>query len=123
MITGGVTADREATIVLEVRGTVAQPASITAVIDTGFTGSLTLPPALINSLALVHIGARRATLADGSRVNVETYEATALWDGQAVDILALAADGDSLVGMSLLYGHTLMIQVVDGGGVTIEALP
>jgi clan AA aspartic protease len=88
MITGGVTADREATIVLEMRGTVAQPAAITAVIDTGFTGSLTLPSALINSLALVRIGARRATLADGSRVNLETYEATVLWDGQTLDVLA-----------------------------------
>jgi clan AA aspartic protease len=123
MITGVVTPGHEATIPLEVRGAHAQQTTVAAVIDTGFTGYLTLPTALMASMAFPRIGVRPATLADGSQVNLEIYEATVLWDGQVRDILALAADGDPLVGMALLYGHTLTIQVVDGGDVTIEALP
>jgi hypothetical protein len=34
-----------------------------------------------------------------------------------------AAETDPLVGMGLLYGHEVRIQAVDGGTVTIEALP
>jgi clan AA aspartic protease len=123
MISGSVTAAREAVIPLEVRGPLSQAAQITAVIDSGFTGWLTLPPPLVAALALHRVGARRATLADGSDVNMDVYESKVLWDGQPLDILALEADGDPLVGMSLLYGSTLTIQVVDGGDVTIVPLP
>jgi clan AA aspartic protease len=123
MITGVVTPGRDATIALDVRSANAQQATVTAIVDTGFTGYLTLPTALMASLAFPRIGVRPATLADGSQVNLEIYDATLLWDGQILNILALAAGGDPLVGMALLYGHTLTIQVVDGGGVTIEALP
>jgi hypothetical protein len=34
-----------------------------------------------------------------------------------------AADTDPLVGMGLLYGYEVRIQAIDGGVVTIEALP
>ena len=43
MITGTVTAEREAVINLQVCDTSGQQYSIEAVIDTGFTGALTLP--------------------------------------------------------------------------------
>jgi hypothetical protein len=38
-------------------------------------------------------------------------------------VLVLAADGGPLVGLSLLYGHRVTLDVVDGGRVSIEALP
>jgi predicted aspartyl protease len=47
MITGVMTANHEATIPLVVHGVHGQQESIDAVLDTGFTGSLTLPPMLI----------------------------------------------------------------------------
>jgi hypothetical protein len=37
--------------------------------------------------------------------------------------LVEAADTDSLVGMALLYGHDLHMQVIEGGSVVIEPLP
>ena len=43
MITGVVNADHEATIQLVIQGDHGQQETIEAVIDTGFTGSLTLP--------------------------------------------------------------------------------
>ena len=35
----------------------------------------------------------------------------------------LYAEPDRLVGMGLLYGYEVRIQAIDGGAVTIEALP
>jgi len=52
MINGNVNTDLEATILLVVQDVNGQPHDIDAVIDTGFSGFLTLPPALIFALGL-----------------------------------------------------------------------
>ena len=66
MITGIVTVEREAVISLTIRGSKGQEHEIEAVIDTGFDGSLTLPPALITALELPWRRRGRALLADGN---------------------------------------------------------
>lgn len=66
MITGVVNSEREAIIHLVVRGPNGQEREIEAVIDTGFTGFLTLPFSLILSLGLIWRGQAQATLGDGS---------------------------------------------------------
>ncbi len=50
MITGIFNVDREATIPLRVSGRNGQEREITAMIDTGFNGYLTMPPAMIAEL-------------------------------------------------------------------------
>jgi predicted aspartyl protease len=60
MITGMVNANREATIRLVVSGPSGQQQEIEAIIDTGFTGFLTLPPALIQALGLAWLCRNRA---------------------------------------------------------------
>jgi predicted aspartyl protease len=52
MITGVVTPFHQATIRLIVRGPTGQAQEIDAVIDTGFDGALSLPPADIAALSL-----------------------------------------------------------------------
>jgi hypothetical protein len=51
------------------------------------------------------------------------YRATVSWEGNDRQIPVLESDGGPLVEMALLYGHELRMQVVDGGLVTIQALP
>ncbi len=123
MIHGVVRAGREATIRLQVQGTQGQETDVQAVLDTGFTGYLTLPTVVIQTLALALQGVRAAVLGDGSTVFLDIYRATALWDDQPRTIQVLAAEGSSLVGMALLHGYQITLQVVDGGTVTIEKLP
>jgi predicted aspartyl protease len=65
----------------------------------------------------------RAVLVDGSEDLFPTYKATVEWNGTPRDIEVDAADSDPLVGMALLAGHELHIQVVAGGAVTVEAMP
>ncbi len=123
MIIGSVNANREATIRLILHGTQGQAQEIEVIIDTGFTGFLTLPLPLIASLGLPWRGPAQAVLADGSLHLFDVYAATVIWDGQARTVEIDAADSEPLVGMSLIYGYDLRIQAVDGGTVTLEALP
>jgi clan AA aspartic protease len=106
---------------LQATGGVRQ--DVDAVIDTGFSGFLTLPTALIASLGLRLRGRAQVTLADGSMVLTNVYTGAVIWDGQPRVIEIDAADTDPLVGMSLLSGFELRIQVVDGGSVSVQPLP
>jgi clan AA aspartic protease len=123
MITGVVTASRQAIIRLTVRGPEGQEQEIDAVIDTGFDGTLTLPPALIATLGLVWRRRGRALLADGSESLFDIYETIVIWDGEPRRIAVDEADIDPLVGMSLLYGYELIVQAIQGGTVIIQPLP
>ena len=122
MITGIVTVTREAVISLMVRGPNGQEQEIEAVIDTGFDGSLTLPLALITALGLPWRRRGRALLADGNDSVFDIYEATVLWDGTARRVSVDEVDVVPLVGMSLLYGYELTVQIVEGGSVRLKPL-
>ncbi len=123
MITGHVTAYREAIISLKVRGPEDRECAIDAVVDTGFNGFLTLPASLTQELGLVWRRRGRAMLADGRDSLFDIYEATVTWNSRPRRIAVDEADCDPLVGMSLLYGCELTVQVVDGGRVVIRPLP
>ena len=51
-------------------------------IDTGFTGHLTLPAEVVRSLALSGRGFVEVELADGSTAALEVYDARVLWRGR-----------------------------------------
>jgi clan AA aspartic protease len=123
MISGIVTSEREAFILLVVHGPAGQEEEIAAVIDTGFDGSLSLPSATIARLGLTWRRRGRALLADGSESVFDIHEAVVMWDGRPFRIAVDAADMIPLVGMSLLDGHELTIQIRPNGVVTIKPLP
>ena len=120
MIRGAVNAAYEPIIRLVVRGPSGQSREIEAIVDTGFNGYLTLPPALASALELPFVTSNPALLADGSEVTFEVRSATVLWDGHPRDIDAHTSDTAPLVGMRLLDGHSLYVEVEDGGRVAIE---
>ena len=121
MIEGVVNSVYEAVIPLSLRGPAGQVQEVEAVIDTGFTGFVTLPPSLVAELGLVFMGTSEATLADGSEVSFDAYDVTVLWEGQPRDVLIDEADTTPLVGMLLLDRHNLNIDVESGGRVLIQA--
>jgi clan AA aspartic protease len=122
MITGVVTDRREAVIRLKVSGPAGQDQEIEAVIDTGFDGWLSLPSTIIAQLGLRWRRRGRALLADGSESIFEIYEATVDWDGELRRIPVDQAETFPLVGMSLLEGYELSVQIQRGGNVTLRAL-
>ena len=122
MMHGVVTLSCEATISLVVSNTNRQTRLIVAVIDTGYTGFLSLPREIIVALNLPWTGIDRGTLGDGSEVTFEVYAATVIWDGQYLNIPVNEAETEPLVGMGLLYRYDLCIRAVEGGNVTIKAV-
>ena len=82
MITGRVNKHYEAIVRLVVRGPQGQAEEIEAIIDTGFSGWLSLPTATIAQLGLPFRRRGRAFLADGSESIFDIYEGTVVWNGQ-----------------------------------------
>ena len=122
MITG-VVLGREGRVRLKVRGPRRREREIEAVIDTGYTASLCLPPAVVASLGLQWKSTGRGVLADGSECLFDVYLANVMWDGTERSVLVDEADTEPLVGMALLRGYELNMQVRPRGRVTIKRLP
>ncbi len=91
-------------------------------IDTGYNGWLTLPPAVVAALGLRWQRFGRAVLADGSECAFNIYEGVALRDGQTVTIDIDEMDADPLVSMSMMYGCELYLPVVDGATFTLRSI-
>ena len=121
MIEGSVTANREAIVPLSLRGPEGQTREVNAVIDTGYSGALTLPPELVAELELPYVFSSKATLADDTEVGFRVHRVTTLWDSGPRHIEADAVGSTPLVGMLLLDSHDLSIQVRTGGRVVILA--
>ena len=79
-------------------------------IDTGFTGELVFPKPVIDRLGVMASGSVDAVLADGSRVQLETFTCRIMWFGGERTIEVVANDGDvPLLGVGLLLGRELRI--------------
>ena len=122
MMNGIVNQNCEATIRLVVSNESKQRRAIDAVIDTGFTGFLTLPLTVINSLNLWLYSREEGTLGDGSTCIFDVYSGLVIWDGEYRYIDVNAAETDPLVGMSLLYGYRIQLDAIEGGIVVIQSL-
>lgn len=122
MIVGAVNTHREMMVRLVVVGSQGQEREIEAVLDTGYTGSLTLPSAVVSDLGLPFRGRGNVVLGDGSEAEFDVHEATVAWAGRrrlsAIDV----AETDPLLGMGLLLGYELTAQVIAGGEVALRPL-
>ncbi|MDB9431959.1 clan AA aspartic protease [Microcystis aeruginosa] len=122
MMMGSVNSRREAIIQFVVLGENHQRQAIKAVIDTGYTGFITLPSAIITTLGLTWYIQEEGILGDGSLCMFNVFEATVIWDGQIKSIEINESETEPLVGMGLLDGYELNIQGFAGGLVTIKPL-
>ena len=119
MIEGVVNAAREAVVTLYLQELEGRTRAIEAVVDTGYSGFLTLPTELVTELGLPFAYMGQAFLANDAPVAFDVHYVTVLWGGQPRDIEVDATGSTPLVGMLLLDNHDLSIQVRDGGRVVI----
>jgi clan AA aspartic protease len=122
MIEGQINARREALIPVRIRGASGAEAEVQAVLDTGFDDHLMLPAEMIEGLGLIRQGAMPLMMADGSIVRASVFEAVVMWNGERRTTSVQATKNDTLVGMRLLQGSLVTLEVVDAGAVTIEPL-
>lgn len=123
VILGAVNGRNEAVVCLRLRGPGGSELDVDAVVDSGFTASLTPPVTTVVALGLVRQSGGGAVLADGSVRQFDIYAAEVAWDGGWRPVLVSAVGAEALLGMRLLAGHELRIAVVPGGAVEITPLP
>ena len=121
MTLGSVNPQLEATVRLLIRGPQGE-IETEAIIDTGFNGALTLPPNLIARLGLRRRSKVWGMLADGREDSFDVYEALIFWNGRLLRISVGSTESDPLLGMALLYGNELTIQVIEGGAVSVHEM-
>ena len=92
------------------------------VIDTGFTGFLTMPLQKVSEMELVFSHRTPATLADGSEIQIPVFDATVLWEGEEIEVRVLGTGQRPLLGTALLKNHSLFVQFTDLGRVDVEKL-
>jgi predicted aspartyl protease len=119
---GTVDQNCEATVRLVVGNADSQRQMIDAVIDTEFTGFLTLPLPVLTNLSLRAYRREEGILGDGSTCIFDVYRGLVIWDGELRRIDINESDTEPLVGMSLLYGYRMQLDAVEGGTFTIQAL-
>ena len=122
MIRGLVNARREAVVALRLRGPSGAEMELEAVVDSGFTASLTLPSALVAALGLTRQSGGGAVLADRSVRQFDIYAAEVAWVAGWRPVLVSAVGDEVLLGMRLMADHELRIAVVPGGVVEITPL-
>lgn len=96
--------------------------SFKAVIDTGFNGTLTLPPAWFNTLGLAQTGEAPVVLADVRQIVSPVYTGSVILDENAYQV-SVAEAPSPLVGTSLLWGFSLYVEFQENGPVEVDALP
>jgi clan AA aspartic protease len=122
MISGTVE-QREPRIRVKIAGRRGHYEEIDAVVDTGYTGFLTLPAALTAELDLPWKTYTQAIMADGRISSFRVFNAAIIWDGRVRQVPVSKVDAMPLVGMELMTGYELKVEVREGGKVFLKRFP
>jgi predicted aspartyl protease len=120
MMRGTVNSAMEAVLRLRLRGPGGRTRTIHAVLDTGFTASLTLPIRIVNELLLERESMGSAELADGTISPFDLYNVEVRWNNTWKPILAWAIGDDVLAGMGLVADCRVTFVATPGGETLIE---
>ena len=123
MIKGRVDGNQQALVTIDIVDGEGSIQSIEAILDTGFTGYLTLPTDSIQRLGIPSVGQRTFELANGELFEFEAFLAAVTWHGRLRDVLVLKSDSAPLLGMTLLWGSRVTVDAFFDGEVKIEELP
>jgi clan AA aspartic protease len=122
MTTGFLTPEGEPAVGLRVQGPDGAR-DVEAVIDTGFTGELTLTPDLIEALGLPETMEEEVVLGDGTVRTVQMHAASVVFAERTQRILVGKAPTIPLLGTDLLWGLSLRIDFWEGGEIELQKRP
>lgn len=121
-MTGRINGKLQAILPIRLLSPVGTPFDFEVMLDSGFNGFLALPEAAISRAGGVFRSMSMSVLADGSIVGLRKFEVTIEWMGAMTPVLALETRGGPLLGMSLMLGHDVRMEVRPGGTVKISPL-
>lgn len=112
----------EAVIGLTLVPRTGDPLEVLATVDTGSMAELTLPRSAVRDLDLSWLRTDRVMLADGSFTNCDVYDGDVIWLGGVRTVEVHEADGTPLLGMKLMQGCRLTMDIVPDGRFDIVPL-
>ena len=95
---------------------------VNAVIDTGFTGDISLPTSTIRRLSLRPLGQRTFTLANGELSVMNAYSGRIIWHERPRDVVVIQSEDAAMIGMNLIWGSRVTLEARTDGDVMIEEL-
>jgi len=122
MISGTVTTTFDALVPLTLVNEDGIQRDIDAVIDTGFSGWLSLPLDLIDEMEFSWRHLAWVILADDSEAPCDVYDGAVFWNENTRRIPVDCGGQTPLIGMRLLENHMLQVMVTPNGSVTIDAM-
>ena len=96
------------------------PVPLAAIIDTGFTEWLALPPNMIGRLGLRAKGRETLKFANSTIGEVDLYEARVNWCGNWLTIDVHEIEDHPTIGMELLRGYRVVFDALGEGVVDVE---
>ncbi len=118
----GVTIRRQATLPVTFRLPGQPSVTLDFVVDTGFTGFLTLPVAAVTAMRLPFDHEEAASLADDSVIGIAIHVAIILWNGAERPVSVIATGRRPLLGTAMLDDQELRAQFRESGLMTVEEL-
>jgi len=94
---------------------------ITAMVDTGFSGELKVPPKMIDELGLRVTHAQPVLLANGTSTTMRASLAFVAMEGDTKEVNVLISEGRAVIGGGLLklFGYKLIVDYKEDS-VTLE---
>ena len=105
---------------LDIAGPKGDQEHVTALVDTGFTEWLTLPPETIEQLGLNRVSEETLTFGNLTRQAIDVYEVHIFWISEWFTVLAHELPGEPAIGMELLRGHRLEFDALRDADVDVE---
>jgi clan AA aspartic protease len=98
------------------------PVNIEFIVDTAFEGDLALPLAVLNRVQATFNHDRLIRLADGTFRPRPHFEVSIEWEGEERLAEVVLMDNEPLLGVELMAGYLLQVELEDGGEVSLEPL-
>ena len=93
-----------------------------ALLDSGFTGAVSLPLRVVEELDLTWSGEHSVTLGDASEVGVDLYEGIVEFAGSRYRCAILCTGDVPTVGMHLMQEARICFEAVPGGTVSLASI-
>ena len=123
MMEGTVSSSLQPLLPLKIYAPTDMGLEVIALIDTGFSGCLTLPIEEIKAMELAFDRRETYTVGDNEDVLFELYTgAKVRWHKSEKDVVVMAVDGEAVLGMELMRDSRLMVEAKIGGRVQISTL-